>query len=616
MNKIAILDFGSQFTHLIAKRIRKLGVYTEILDTETPAKALESYQGIILSGGPESVYEKNSPKVDTAIFEMKKPLLGICYGHQLMTHLLGGTVEPGTTGHGAEFGKAAIQIKKAEGLLKSFEQNEETQVWMSHGDRVTQLPEGFEILASSADDDYSVVGDVQRNFYGVQFHAEVAHTPRGGEILQNFIDLCGIQADWDMDDFVEHSVKSIQEQAAGRNVFMLISGGVDSTVAFSLLAKALGQDRLYGLFVDTGFMRAGEREEVEKALKSINVSNLHVYDAGQEFYTALEGVIDPEEKRAIIGRLFLEVKRKVAEELGLDPQKWMLGQGTIYPDTIESGGTKKAAKIKTHHNRVPEIEVLIEQGLVIEPIKELYKDEVREVGEQLGLPHDMVWRHPFPGPGLAVRMLCAEQEDWAENHLELEEEINAFITLFLQKKGMAHVQLQAQTLPLKSVGVQGDFRTYRHPVLLTGQATWEELATLAPALTNKFSAINRVLYGVALPNTNPPFSFSITPCDLNPTRVQRLQTADKLAMDWLHEIDKYSYVWQMPTVLIPLSVNGQGPESIVLRPFISEDVMTANFARLPMPKLQELAQRILKDKAISALFYDITNKPPGTIEWE
>lgn len=606
MNKIAILDFGSQYTHLIATRIRRLGVYSEIFHpSSTTVESLKDYKGIILSGGPASVYEPNSPTIDPKIFNLGLPILGTCYGHQLMTHLLGGTVEPGK-GVGAEFGKAEITIATPTGIFANFAAGEKTQVWMSHGDRVTKLPEGFEILASSADDPYSAVGDLSRNFYGLQFHSEVAHTIKGTEILSNFIKLTGAEHDWNLSSYIDRSLEEIRAQVGDRNVFMMISGGVDSTVAYVLLVKALGEDRVHGLFVDTGFMRDGERHEVESALRAEGITKLQTVDAGAEFFSALSGVIEPEKKREIIGRVFLEIQARESKALGLNPNDWMLGQGTIYPDTIESGGTKNSSKIKTHHNRVPEIEALIKEGRVIEPLKDLYKDEVREVGKKLGLPNNLVWRHPFPGPGLAVRILCATAADLPENAATLQADINAFLA---EKNS----HLTATLLPIKSVGVQGDFRTYRHPVLLSGPADWEELAALSPALTNRFHDVNRVLYAIA---PTPITTATITPGDLSPARVTRLQKADKLAMLWLHEINEHHNVWQMPTVLLPLALNGDGRESIVLRPIVSEEAMTAHFAELPLPKVRELAAEILEDPALSAFLYDITNKPPATIEWE
>ncbi|MFA5792716.1 MAG: glutamine-hydrolyzing GMP synthase [Candidatus Gracilibacteria bacterium] len=609
MNKIAILDFGSQYAHLIATRIRRLGVYSEIVSSDTPAESLKDYAGIIFSGGPNEVYADDSPKADPKIFDLGKPILGICYGHQLITHLLGGKVEPGTK-TGAEFGKAQIEIKKPLGILKGFTQGEKTQVWMSHGDRVTRLPDGFEILASSEDDQFSAVGNLARNIYGIQFHLEVLHTVKGNEILSNFLNLTGVTRDWDLASFIAQAEENIRSQVKDKNVFMLVSGGVDSTVAYALLVRALGQERVYGFFVDTGFMRLGERDEVERALKEEGINSLHIYDGANEFFDALRGVIEPEKKREIIGRKFLEIQKKASEKLGLNPKDWMLGQGTIYPDTIESGGTRHADKIKTHHNRVPEIEELIKQGMVIEPLKDLYKDEVREVGEKLGLPKELVWRHPFPGPGLAVRILCATQPDEPQNKAEIEQEIQTFLL------GRGY-NLKATILPIKSVGVQGDCRTYRHPLALTGTATWQELGEIAPAITNRFHDINRVIYKVDQSNgPNQIASATITSGDLTRQRVSTLQKADELARNWLKEIGQEKYVWQMPTVLIPVSINQDDKEAIVLRPIVSEEAMTANFAELPFPKVQELAEQILQDQNISAVFYDVTNKPPATIEWE
>lgn len=605
MDKIAILDYGSQYTHLIATRIRRLGVYSEILDTTSSAETLSKYKGIILSGGPASVYEKDAPTIDPEVFKLGIPILGICYGHQLMTHILGGKVEPGK-GVGAEFGKAEILIKKPVGIFADFLTGMKTQVWMSHGDKVTKLPSGFEILASSDDDEYSAVGDISRNFYGIQFHTEVKHSTKGEQILLNFLKICNARRDWDLKNFIDAEVEKIRTQVGDKKVFLMISGGVDSTVAFVLLNKALGTDRVYGLFVDTGFMRENERVEVESSLREIGVDNLHVYDATEEFFTELAGVTEPEKKREIIGRVFLEVQKKVSSDLKLNPDHWLLAQGTIYPDTIESGGTKNSSKIKTHHNRVPEIEKLIAEGKIIEPLKDLYKDEVREVGQKLGLHPRMVWRHPFPGPGLAVRILCSEKADLPENHTELEHELNTFLT---EKNS----RLRARLLPIKSVGVQGDFRTYRHPVALFGNTTWPELAKLAPAITNKFHEINRVLYMVAPAVVD---SINFTAGTLTTARVKTLQKADKLAMDFLHEINEYKNVWQMPTVLIPVSINAQNENAIVLRPIVSEEAMTANFAELPIAEVQILALKILEDAQISAVLYDVTNKPPATIEWE
>ncbi len=376
---------------------------------------------------------------------------------------------------------------------------------------------------------------------------------------------------------------------------MLVSGGVDSSVAYVLLAKAIGADRIYAMYVDTGFMRKDETEEIKRFLSTAGVNDLHVEYAAEEYFNALEGIYDPETKRKIIGDKFLEIQRRVAKELNLNPDEWLLGQGTIYPDTIESGGTKNADKIKTHHNRVPEIEEMIRQGKIIEPIKELYKDEVRMVGKKLGLPDEMVDRHPFPGPGLAVRCLCAETPDQIEDKIELDD-------------------YAAHILPIKSVGVQGDERTYRHPLVIEGGHDWTSLRGLAPKITNKYKSVNRVMFAVA--SNGPIESISLTPAYLTPQRIEVLQEADKLVMDFINEVDTEGLVWQCPTVLLPISINSEDKESIVLRPVSSTEAMTANFTELPWEGVQKLAEKILQLPGISAVFYDITNKPPGTIEWE
>jgi GMP synthase (glutamine-hydrolysing) len=411
--------------------------------------------------------------------------------------------------------------------------------------------------------------------------------------------------DWNIDSYIEDILAEIKEKVSDKKVFLLVSGGVDSTVAFMLLDKALGQERVYGLFVDTGFMRMDERREVEESLKKIGISNLHVYDAGGEYFAALKEVYEPEQKRKIIGDLFLDIQEKVSNQLNLNPDEWILAQGTIYPDTIETGGTKHADTIKTHHNRVEKIQKLIEEGKVIEPISQLYKDEVRLVGEKLGLTRKMIDRHPFPGPGLAVRTLCAEREDYPENVEDLEKRINEF----LADKG-----LKAKVLPIKSVGVQGDERTYRHPVLLYGELKlWNGLNTLSTRLTNQFREINRVLLCF---HPEEVTDLSIQKKYLSKERIVTIQHVDKIVMDYLWETKIYDEIWQFPTVLIPVGVNSQNGESIVLRPVESQEAMTANFYDMESSKLEELVKRIKATPGITGVFYDITNKPPGTIEWE
>ncbi len=368
MDKIAVLDFGGQYAHLIANRIRRLGVYSEILDGAVEAKKLTGFSGIILSGGPASVMAPDSVKCDMGIFEMSVPILAICYGHQLVAYSLGGEVEKGKV---REYGSAVVNFAKREGVFEDVE--DEEKVWMSHFDQVVKMPEGFELVAATDDCPIAAMANFKKNIFCLQFHPEVTHTPCGMKILESFVEVTGAKREWSIDSYIEDILKEIKDKVGTRKVFLMISGGVDSTVAFLLLDKALGEGRVYGLFVDTGFMRMNERNEVEAALKAVGVTNLHVYDASNEYFEALKGVYEPEKKRQIIGDLFLDIQGKVAADLNLNPDEWMLGQGTIYPDTIESGGTKHADKIKTHHNQVERIKKLTEEGKVIEPLMQLTK---------------------------------------------------------------------------------------------------------------------------------------------------------------------------------------------------------------------------------------------------
>jgi GMP synthase (glutamine-hydrolysing) len=599
MDKIAVLDYGGQYAHLIANRVRRLGVYSEILPANASPDELKQYKGLILSGGPQSVHAEGGLSCNPEILHMGLPVLGICYGHQVLTHELGGKVESGEKG---EYGKAALTTT-TNPLFEGI--NETEQVWMSHFDEVTQIPEGATLIGSTTDCQNAAI-DYGNKRWSVQFHLEVTHTPNGMKILDNYLNQCDLKREWSLDQFIEQELGRIKNQAGDQNVFLLISGGVDSTVAFMLLEKALGADRVYGLFVDHGLMRKNEGAQVKASLEKLGVTNLHVYQGEEEFLSALEGVYEPEEKRKIIGDKFLDVQRKVAAELNLNPDEWLLGQGTIYPDTIESGGTEHADKIKTHHNRVPQIEELIRQGKIIEPIKELYKDEVRAVGEKLGLESSMVWRHPFPGPGLGVRCLCAPAASPAENTPELESQINEFLA-------SKNLNLTAAVLPLKSVGVQGDVRSYRHPVVLSGQATWAQLEAISPQLTNQFLEINRVLYHL---RDEAIQSTQVTPKFSTRDRLDLLREADAIVQKSITEADLLRVIWQFPVVLLPLSINDHAGESVVLRPVSSEEAMTANFTEIEWPIVHGMTDQILALGGVSTVFYDITNKPPGTIEWE
>ena len=599
---IVVLDFGGQYAHLIANRLRRLRVHAEIRSPETAVADLQDADGLILSGGPASVYDPEAPAYNPEILAMGKPMLGLCYGHQLLCHRLGGQVEMGET---HEFGAAYLHVHKAEGVLAGLDARE--RVWMSHRDHVAALPPGFTVLGATEDCPVAAMGDAERKIYGLQFHPEVTHTVRGMEILDNFAALCGAERNWTMERYTEETIERLQEQAKGRNVFLFVSGGVDSSVAFLLLNRALGAERVLGLHIDNGFMREGETAMVERLMKGAGLHNLEVVDASAEFLAATAGIADPEEKRRQIGEEFIRVRDRALAALALDPDEWLLGQGTLYTDTIESGGTENAAVIKTHHNRVGVIDQLLAEGKVVEPLDQLYKDEARTLGETLGLPHHLVWRHPFPGPGLAVRALCSDGPDAesADNGLALE-------TVAEAQKVAATFGLALDVLPLRSVGVQGDSRTYAHPAVVSGQREWKTLEALSTELTNNFPSINRVIYLLG-PTPQPQQNIKVG--YLTRDRLDLLRRADAISMEALERHGLMEEVTQMPTVLLPLSSDGV-QESVVLRPIATSDFMTARFCPLPQAFLDDVCERLLALTGIEAVFYDITHKPPGTVEWE
>ena len=598
MDSIAVVDFGSQYAHLITNRLRRLGVYCEIVLPETPPAKFEKYKGIILSGGPQSVYEKGAPTIDKKIFKLGVPILGLCYGHQLIAHLLGGKVSPGTT---KEYGLARLTVLKKIGIFDGLRGH--SQVWMSHGDTIIRPGPGFIRIGKTDDCEYAAMAYPEKKIFSAQFHMEVTHTTEGMKMLENFLKLCRVKREWNMKKFMHVKMKQIKRLLAGRKVFLMVSGGVDSTVAYGLLSKALGTDNVYGLFVDTGLLRKNEGVKTARELKKLGIKNFHIFQAGTRFLTALRGVSNPEEKRRIIGEEFLRVQAEAVRKLKLNPDHWVLGQGTIYPDTIESAGTKHADRIKTHHNRVPEILELIKKRKIVEPVAELYKDEVRAVGSRLGLPYEMVWKHPFPGPGLAVRILCADAASVQRKLEKNEIMINRFL---------AHYKLRGKILPIQSVGVQGDARTYRNPLVIWGKRhSFEELEKISTALTNRFSSINRVcllLHPREIKSVKAMAGF------LSPQRIRLLQGLDDTVMSFMKKNKLLRETWQFPTILVPLQINGSGRETVVLRPVCSEEAMTANFYKMDAKPLSKLTAKLAPK--VSAVLYDITNKPPGTIEWE
>ena len=601
-DKIAVVDFGGQYAHLIATKVRRLKVLAEILQPEDPAEKFLPFQGIILSGSPALSAFGEESGYDKRIYDLPVPILGFCFGHQEIAKHYGGQVEHTRR----EYGPATLKVQGASPVFAGMA--EEETVWMSHGDSVTELPAGFEEIGVSLKEEgeghpNAAIAHEGLKRYGFQFHPEVDDTIHGERMIANFVlGICGCRPDWTMETFADEEAEKIRDQAAGRPVFLLASGGVDSTVCAVLLGRALGPEKVHLLHIDNGLMRKDESRAVVEEFRRRGLHrNLHFADASARFLKALEGVVEPERKRRIIGDTFLDVFADEAARLDLSHS--LLAQGTIYPDTIETGGTKRADVIKTHHNRVPAVEAMIAEGRVVEPLKELYKVEVRELGEALGLPEDLVWRHPFPGPGLGIRLLCSDG-------VPVEPQPGAEATLATLS---ARAGVRAALLPVRSVGVKADLRSYEQPVLLWGSVDLSRVEALAAQIFQEVAGTNRCivdLTGGGFVQARP------LPATVTKERLELLREADALVMEGLRRHGLLRRVWQCPTVLVPLQLDGRGRELVVIRPVLSERAMTARPAILPPALLEELREQILALTGVSGVALDVTTKPPGTIEWE
>ena len=602
---IAVIDFGGQYAHLIATKLRRLGVRSVITDPKDPLSAYDGLRGIILSGSPALASQGEESDYNKQIFDLDIPLLGLCFGHQQIVQHYGGQVEFAQR----EYGRASLYRVTPSPITEGLA--DEEQVFMSHGDSVVSVPDGFvEVgyskLGGAGDEHrFAAVADETRKRYGFQFHPEVDDTIHGDTMLSNFAyKVCGCERSWEMERFLEEEIDRIREQVGDRDVFLLASGGVDSTVCAWMLTRALGPERLHLLHIDNGMMRLNESAQVITAFREHDVSrHVHFVDASDRFLEAIGDAVEPEKKRLAIGNTFIEVFQDEARRLGLE--QLMLAQGTIYPDTIETGGSKRADTIKTHHNRVPIIEEMIQKGQVIEPLAELYKVEVRELGRTLGIPASFIDRHPFPGPGIGVRVLCADGPPADQDPAALA----ALATPVAAKFGFG-----ALPLPVQSVGVKADLRCYESAILLYAE-TWDyEQAELAAGeIWKSVPGVNRCV--VAIAPTAPSRAETVI-TKMTRARLDVNRLADDAVMRGLARHDLMQTVWQCPTVLVPVCIDGNHGELVVVRPVLSERAMTARTARLPKALLNELRDEILAIDGVSALGIDVTSKPPGTIEWE
>lgn len=623
-SKIVVLDFGSQYAHLIAKRFRMLGYYSEIALPSTDLSVFENCKGIVFSGGPSSVYDEKVPEFNSEILNLDIPILGLCYGHYIVQLGYNGKVGKADVG---EFGFATLKLNPD---VKSpiFEGIEpEQQVWMSHQDGVMQIGDGFEVVGYTKDCPFAATQNLSKRRFSLQCHCEVKDTPCGNQIFENFAKYCGMEKNWDQDTVLQVIIENIKKEAADKNVLLFLSGGVDSTITFALLNEALGQDRVLGLHIDNGFMRKNESANVAEAYHKFGFNNFIVEDASNSFLKAISGLTDPQKKRMAVGENFITVRNEVVAKQNLDESQWMLAQGTLYPDIIESGGTKNSNTIKTHHNRVQGIQDLISKGLIIEPVKDLYKDEVRAIGKKLGLSDELVMRHPFPGPGLSINVLCYDGKSWTKSDddelLEAKKELNNIeLNMFCENCSST---LARDVLPVRSVGVQGDFRTYRFPALLTfadeGNGFYhfpqirEKIEACSSTITNAAKFLNRTCIKLyqkpELKNSDLKLQEGY--CDKR--RLDQLREIDNIVLTELHKAGWYNQIFQHLTIDLPYASTPE-TATFVLRPVCSEDVMTARFAMLPENLLKNIVTQIAKLPFVDALYFDATNKPPATFGWE
>jgi len=630
-DKITVLDFGAQYSQLIAKTIRKCNVFSEIKDCSHSLDSVlkEKPKGIILSGGPESVYQENAPSMDKKILDSGVPILGICYGMQHINHILGGGIIHGQVIK--EYGETEIRLNKSP-LFSGLE--EKITAWMSHGDSVDgkKLAEGFKVIAETKDHVAAIAND-KKKIYGVQFHPEVTHTEKGVDIVSNFVhNICGCDNSWTMGNYIEECKEYIRKIIGKNDVISFVSGGVDSTFVTTVLAQTEGIGNVYALYID-GLMRKNETEEVEKSLKNAGVNNLIVYRGEDEFIQEVSGMTDPEQKRKAIGNLFGKIQQKMVDKLNLDPEKTFLAQGTLYTDLIESGKGvgKKAANIKSHHNvGCAFIENMKAKGRIVEPNRFIFKDEIREAARTIGLPPEISERQPFPGPGLGIRIVNGLDE-WINDEFY---RINLKVNKIASEYG-----LEGHLLPIKTVGVQGDARTYSYLALLNGKRNWKKIREAAKKIPTEVHEVNRIVYDISDRKSEIGMSYfpsnNLIPTTVNKETVDLLKDVD---YEGRNIIDKYGFnkdISQTIFVLFGADIYNQGKRSVALRGVSTDDFMTVspieplnvkmselgqyrknNKIRMSWECLDEISDNLIKKYKVGAFVIDVTDKPPATTCWE
>ena len=617
MEKLAILDCGGQYTKVIDRRIRELGVKSDIFPINVKSEDLKDYKSVILSGGPNNIGEAQRLNFDDKIFELGIPVLGICYGMQLMSDHFGGVVASDVK---KEYGQCEVTIDTSAPIFDGLSEKE--QVLMSHGDTVKVKPEGFEVIAKSGDA-IAAIGDKQRKMYGFQFHPEVDLTENGMKMLENFIrKVAKYQEVYALEDRIQTSIKMIQEKVGNKKIICLVSGGVDSAVTAALLVKALPAENIYAIHIDSGFMRKNESDIVCENLKELGMKNLIRENAKDYFMNTIveteEGpigplvdTVDPEKKRRIIGEIFIQIANQVIERLGLDKENTFIAQGTLRPDLIESGNpdiSGFAHKIKTHHNDVEIVRQARKKGLIVETNADWHKDEVRRVARKLGLDEAIASRQPFPGPGLAIRLICHDKNQEVEITSEEVAKLNEILGQ-TPEKGFI--------LPIKSVGVQGDARSYRNLCLMAGRKTdfdWKEVTTNAKEITDRINSINRVGYILNKSEINDEIKcFNMRIEDEN---VELLRELDYIVTGALEK----AKVNQTFAVLIPIGITKK--YSVTIRTFVTNDFMTGRPGEIGKEVKKADIEKIVNEieskfgDKIEFVIYDVTSKPPATTEWQ